>query len=181
VVGLTIVAIGTGLAALINPATGAWTSTGALIYAGVYTLWLKRLTALNIVIGGFAGSAAVLGGWAAIDPALGLVPWLLAALVFAWTPAHFWSLALARRADYARASVPMLPVLVGPATAARWTALHIAVTVGLSLWLGVAAPFGAVYWGFAGLAGLGFAAGALALLRQPTGATGWRVFNRTDA
>ncbi|MCC6628206.1 MAG: protoheme IX farnesyltransferase [Chloroflexi bacterium] len=175
-VGVAMIAIGTALAAQINLAAGAWTLAGALVYAGVYTLWLKRRTTLNIVIGGFAGSAAVLGGWAAIDPALGLAPALLAGVVFAWTPAHFWSLALARRADYDRAGVPMLPVLVTPVVAARWTVLHILATIGLSLWLGMAAPLGAVYWAVAVVAGLGFAAGGLALLRQPTAATGWRLF-----
>jgi protoheme IX farnesyltransferase len=174
--GVALIAAGAGMAAQIGLAVGAWTLAGALVYAGVYTLWLKRRTALNIVIGGFAGSAAVLGGWAAIEPALGLAPCLLAGLVFAWTPAHFWSLALARRADYDRAGVPMLPVLVAPAITARWTALHILVTIGLSGWLGLAAPLGATYWGVAAVAGLGFAAGGLALLRRPAATTGWRVF-----
>jgi protoheme IX farnesyltransferase len=175
-VGAAMIGAGTALATTINPAVGAWTLAGALVYAGVYTLWLKRRTALNIVIGGFAGSAAVLGGWAAVDPGLGLVPWLLAGLVFTWTPAHFWSLVLARRADYERAGVPMLPVRVAPRVSAQWTALHILATVGLSLWLGMAAPFGAVYWGTAAVAGLGFGAAGLALLRRPDAAVGWRVF-----
>jgi protoheme IX farnesyltransferase len=174
--GAAMIAAGVALTAAIHPAVGGWTLAGALVYAGVYTLWLKRRTALNIVVGGFAGSAAVLGGWAAVDPDLGLVPWLLAGLVFAWTPAHFWSLALACRADYDRAGVPMLPALVGPAASARWTGLHILATVGLSLWLGVAGPFGAAYWSTAVVAGLGFAVGGLALLRRPDAATGWRVF-----
>jgi protoheme IX farnesyltransferase len=118
----------------------------------------------------------VLGGWAAVEPGLGPVPWLLAGLVFVWTPAHFWSLALARRADYARASVPMLPVLVGPVAAARWTALHILATVALSGWLGLVAPLRAIYGGVAAVAGAGFAAAGLALLRRPDAAAGWRVF-----
>ncbi len=81
---------------------------------GLYTLWLKRRTAMNIVIGGLAGSFAVLAGAAAVDPGLGPLPWLLALVLFLWTPPHFWSLAIANSADYAQAGVPMLPVVVGP-------------------------------------------------------------------
>ncbi len=90
---------------------------GAFVYAVVYTVWLKRRSWTNIVIGGLAGSFAVLAGGAAVDPALGPLPALLALVLFLWTPPHFWSLAIANQADYAAAGVPMLPVVVG--TAAR--------------------------------------------------------------
>ena len=92
---------------------------GAFFYAVVYTVWLKRRSALNIVIGGLAGSFAVLAGAAAADPTPGPLPLLLALVLFLWTPPHFWSLAIANRADYAAAGVPMLPVVVGTERAAR--------------------------------------------------------------
>lgn len=93
---------------------------GAFIYGVVYTVWLKRRTWLNIVIGGAAGSFAVLAGAAAVDPGVWLLPVLMAITLFLWTPSHFWALAILLKDDYAGAGVPMLPVLVGEARCARW-------------------------------------------------------------
>ncbi len=104
---------------VLNGAAALHVFLGAFFYGVVYTLWLKRRTTMNIVIGGLAGSFAVLAGAAAVDPDLGPLPWLLALVLFLWTPPHFWSLAIANRADYAQAGVPMLPVVVGPERAAR--------------------------------------------------------------
>ncbi|MBI3969602.1 MAG: protoheme IX farnesyltransferase [Chloroflexi bacterium] len=174
--GLALVMAGTFLALAVNPALAAFELAGAAVYAGVYTLWLKRRTPLNIVIGGAAGSAAVLGGWAAIEPRLGLAPWLLAALVFVWTPAHFWSLALARAEEYRRVEVPMLPVLVGSRCAAGWIAAHAAATVAISVWFGLATGSGVVYWTLAGAAGLVWLVSALRLLRAPEPAQAWQTF-----
>ncbi|MBI1943656.1 MAG: protoheme IX farnesyltransferase, partial [Betaproteobacteria bacterium] len=92
---------------------------GAFTYGIVYTVWLKRRTWWNIVVGGLAGSFAVLAGAALVSPAPGPAALALAAVLFLWTPPHFWSLAIACREDYARAGVPMLPVVVGEARAAR--------------------------------------------------------------
>ncbi len=92
---------------------------GAFIYAVIYTVWLKRRSVLNIVVGGLSGSFAVLGGAAVADPGLGPVAILLAIVLFLWTPPHFWSLAIVLHRDYAAAKVPMLPVVVGDAAAAR--------------------------------------------------------------
>ena len=103
----------------LNPVSALYVFLGAFFYAVVYTVWLKRRTWLNIVIGGLAGSFAVLAGAAAVNPALGTVPLLLALVLFLWTPPHFWSLAIANRDDYVAAGVPMLPVVVGNARAAR--------------------------------------------------------------
>lgn len=104
-------------------ALNAWTALfvflGAFFYAIVYTVWLKRRTWLNIVIGGLAGSWAVLAGATAADPHVGAVPLALAFVLFLWTPPHFWSLAVAFRDDYRAAGVPMLPVVVGDARAAK--------------------------------------------------------------
>ena len=103
----------------LNAAAAVYVFLGAFFYAVVYTVWLKRRSAWNIVVGGLAGSFAVLAGGAAVDPALGPLPLLLALVLFLWTPPHFWSLAIANAADYAAAGVPMLPVVVGPERAAR--------------------------------------------------------------
>jgi len=107
-----------------NPALALFLFLGAFIYVVVYTLWLKPRTTLNIVIGGAAGSCAVLSGAAAAGNWADPAAWLLAALVFLWTPIHFWSLALVYKEDYALADVPMLPVRTTARRAAIWGLLH---------------------------------------------------------
>jgi protoheme IX farnesyltransferase len=140
---------------------------GAFTYGVVYTVWLKRRSAWNIVIGGLAGSFAVLAGAAAIDPAPQVVPMVLAVVLFLWTPPHFWSLAAAKGEDYARANVPMLPIIV-PAHA--WTLAiltHTAALVVLSLvplWYGK----GWIYGIGAGVGGAFFLWKSIALVREPS-------------
>ena len=134
-VGLLMIVIPSLAVLPFNPALAVFLVVGAVIYIWVYTIWLKPRTPLNIVIGGAAGSAAVLSGSAAAgvwnEPgALGL-----AVLVFLWTPTHFWSLSIAYRDDYARGGFPMLPVQTSPRSAAFWVMLHTtgASIVGLAL------------------------------------------------
>lgn len=115
---LLATAVGAAWLAL-NAMAALYTFLGAFFYGVVYTLWLKRRSWLNIVVGGLAGSFAVLAGAAAVDPQIGALPLLLALVLFLWTPPHFWSLAIANQADYAAAGVPMLPVVVGPQRAAH--------------------------------------------------------------
>ena len=103
---------------VVNPQSATFIFLGAFFYAVVYTVWLKRRSWTNIVIGGLSGSFAVLAGAAAADPQLGPLPWLFALVLFLWTPPHFWSLAIANREDYAAAGIPMLPVVVGSQRAA---------------------------------------------------------------
>jgi protoheme IX farnesyltransferase len=114
-------AAGVALAAVaVNVPAAIYTFLGAFTYGVVYTVWLKRRTWWNIVIGGLAGSFAVLAGAAAVTPAtLGPLPLAFAVVLFLWTPPHFWSLAIAFREDYVAAKVPMLPVVVGDRRAAR--------------------------------------------------------------
>lgn len=102
-----------------NFLAGLYVFLGAFTYGVVYTVWLKRRTWWNIVVGGLAGSFAVLAGAAAVSAAPGPEALALAVVLFLWTPPHFWSLAIACRADYEAAGVPMLPVVVGDARAAR--------------------------------------------------------------
>jgi heme o synthase len=128
----------------LNAVSAMYVFLGAFFYAVVYTVWLKRRSALNIVIGGLAGSFAVLAGAAAVDPTPGPLPLLLALVLFLWTPPHFWSLAIANRADYEAAGVPMLPVVVGPERAARIVFASTAVLVAASL-LPLAFGAGPVY------------------------------------
>jgi protoheme IX farnesyltransferase len=95
-------------------------AAGAFVYGIVYTVWLKRRHWTNIIIGGAAGSFAVLAGAAAVDPHAWLLPALMAVTLFLWTPSHFWSLAILIKDDYAKAGVPMLPVVAGDAVCAKW-------------------------------------------------------------
>jgi protoheme IX farnesyltransferase len=109
---------------VVNPSLAFFLLLGAAIYIGVYTIWLKPRTPLNIVIGGAAGSVAAMSGSAAVGHWNESGAVLLALLVFLWTPTHFWSLAIAYRDDYARGGSPMLPVQTRPKVAAWWVLLH---------------------------------------------------------
>ncbi|HPF28360.1 MAG TPA: heme o synthase [Steroidobacteraceae bacterium] len=104
---------------VLNGAAAIYLFLGAFTYGVIYTIGLKRRTWLNIVFGGLAGSFAVLTGAAAADPTIGVLPLLLAVVLFLWTPPHFWSLAIANRDEYAGAGIPMLPVVVGTPRAAQ--------------------------------------------------------------
>lgn len=107
-----------------NPALSFFLFLGAFIYVGIYTIWLKPRTLLNIVIGGAAGSAAVLSGSAAAGQWNNVGALVLAAILFLWTPFHFWSLAILYKEEYRRADVPMLPVQTSPRQAAWWVMSH---------------------------------------------------------
>ncbi len=123
-VGLALILIPSLLVLPSNPAMTFFLLLGAFIYVGIYTIWLKPRTLLNIVIGGAAGSAAVLTGSAAAGSWNAPGALLLALILFLWTPFHFWSLALLYRDEYARSDVPMLPVNTTPRRAAWWVMLH---------------------------------------------------------
>ena len=121
-------------------------STAALLfYVFVYTRWLKRTTDQNIVIGGAAGAAPALVGWAAVQGSVGLTAWILFAVVFYWTPPHFWALALRYQADYASASVPMMPVVRGTVRTTRQMLLYAGLTGLASLLLVPVAGMGWIY------------------------------------
>jgi len=109
----------TAAGVILNTITALYIFLGAFTYGIVYTVWLKRRTWLNIVIGGAAGSFAVLAGAAVVDPSLSPLPVIFAIVLFLWTPSHFWSLAIAQHQDYAAAGIPMLPVVVGDKVAAQ--------------------------------------------------------------
>jgi len=116
--GMLIVSVGAS-GFLLNGLSALFIFLGAFFYAIVYTVWLKRRSWTNIIIGGASGSFAVLAGAAVVDPSLGPVPLIFAMVLFLWTPPHFWSLAIAQHKDYEAAGVPMLPVVKGDKAAAR--------------------------------------------------------------
>jgi protoheme IX farnesyltransferase len=159
----------------LNALAALFTFFGAFFYAVVYTLWLKRRTWWNIVIGGAAGSFAVLAGAAAVSPQLSIEAWLFAVVLFLWTPPHFWSLAIVCRDDYAAAGVPMLPVVKGDRVAGQAILAHTIALVGLSWLLLLGAP-GLVYGAFAVAGGLWFVAAALRVARDPTRANARKCF-----
>ncbi|GMV56595.1 MAG: protoheme IX farnesyltransferase [Betaproteobacteria bacterium] len=164
---------------LVNGMTALFVFLGAFFYGVVYTVWLKQRSAMNIVIGGLAGSFAVLAGSAAVDPAVdpfpGALPLTLAAVLFLWTPPHFWSLAIANRDEYAAAGVPMLPVVVGDARAAHIVFASTAALVAVSL-LPAMLGAGLIYLGGALLGGAYFLYKSWLLARSPDRGTAMGSF-----
>jgi len=131
---------------------------GALIYIFVYTIWLKRATPHNIVIGGAAGAIPPLVGWAAATGRLDLTALSLFAVIFFWTPPHFWALAQVMKADYARARIPMLPVVAGEGSAKRQSVVYALLTAGASVVPFLTGSAGAIYLAGAIVLGLGLVA-----------------------
>ncbi len=163
-IALNIIAFAV-LAIFANIVAATLAIIGTLFYIFVYTLWLKRTTVQNIVIGGAAGAIPPLVGWAAVTGSLDLSAWLLFAIVFFWTPAHFWALALLIRDDYARAGIPMLPVVRGE-EATAWGILWYALSlIPLSLLLFIGGGLGLLYLVSALALGLIFVALAVRLIR----------------
>lgn len=178
--GLGLLVAGVAMALVtLNLVATFFIALGAFTYVPVYTIWLKPRTSWNIVLGGFAGSCAALAGWYAVTgDGLFVVAWILAALVFVWTPSHFWSLAVITEQDYSAAGIPMLPSILGSAAAAKYivvnTLLLIPVSLlfsiyltGIGLWayLTIAVTFGALLlWT------------NLKLLRSPTKENAWLAF-----
>jgi protoheme IX farnesyltransferase len=148
---------------------------GAFTYGVVYTVWLKRRTWLNIVVGGLAGSFAVLAGAAAVDPGLAPAPLILALVLFLWTPPHFWSLATALHRDYERGGVPMLPVVIGD-QAAAWVILGHTVMLSLLALLPLAFGLGWIYGLGALIGGTLFTWRSAELVRAPGPARAMRAF-----
>ncbi len=164
------------LALTVNFLAAALTLSATLFYVFVYTLWLKPRTVQNIVIGGAAGAVPVLVGWAAVRGSLAAPAWLLFAVVFFWTPAHFWALALKYRDDYAAAGIPMLPVVRGIEETARQIAAYAMVTVAVTFAMTLTGDVGRVYAAAVLVLGALFVVRALALRREPTPKRAIRFF-----
>lgn len=147
----------------------AWmTLSGYLFYVFIYTMYLKRRTVQNIVIGGAAGAFPPLAGWAAVRGELELVPWMLFLIIFLWTPPHFWALALRKCGDYTRAGVPMLPVVRGEAETKVQIVYYMLLLLPVTWSLAVLEPsFGIIYFSAALVLGLMWMYKVIVLLRTP--------------
>ena len=132
--GLALLASGVAISWLtLTHVATLFIGLGAVVYVQIYTVWLKPRTSWNIVLGGFAGSCAALAGWYAVTAADPLIAWVLAALVFVWTPSHFWSLAVITEEDYTAAGIPMLPSVVGEKRAAKFIVANTLLLIPISL------------------------------------------------
>jgi heme o synthase len=178
-----VFAVGLELLALIvlwttvNPLSAVLAVAAMLFYVFVYSLWLKRTSRQNIVIGGAAGAVPVLVGWAAVRDSVGWAPLILFALMFVWTPPHFWALAIRYREDYRSVDVPMMPsVTTLKRTAAQILGYSVLVAV-VSLVFGWTAGMGPLYWVSAALLGGVFCVMAYRLWRRPTEASAMLLFH----
>ena len=163
--------------ALVNFLSAILAVTATLFYVFIYTLWLKRTSTSNIVIGGAAGAVPVLVGWAAVRNGLGLAPVVLFAVIFVWTPPHFWALAIKYKDEYAAASVPMLPAVASFAKTARQIVIYTVALWAVSMLFAPVADMGVLYIGVAAVLGAFFLYRALVLQRRETAAEAMRLFS----
>lgn len=161
---------------LVNPLSAVLAVGATLFYVFVYSLWLKRTSTHNIVIGGAAGAVPVLIGWSAVTGGLGLAPLVLFALIFVWTPPHFWALAIRYREDYAAAEVPMLPAVASMDDTARRIELYTVALVAVSVLFAPVAGMGLLYVAAAAVLGAVFLLRAVQLRRDPTPKRAMRLF-----
>ncbi len=155
--GITLAVASVLLMALVTNVVAASVLAASIaFYVFVYTMWLKRRTSQNIVIGGAAGAFPPMIGWAAVTGHIGVMPLLLFAIVFLWTPPHFWSLALYMKGDYARAGVPMLPVVAGPRATRHQILLYTIVLAPFAVLPWALGYTGPVYGVTAAVLGAGF-------------------------
>ncbi len=173
--GVLILSVGSA-AIVLNGFVALYVFLGAFVYGIIYTMWLKRRTSMNIVVGGLAGSFAVLAGAAAVNPSIAPAPLILALVLFLWTPPHFWALATALQDDYAAARVPMLPLTIGDGLAAKVSLLHTVALVLLSL-----LPFffgmGWIYLAGAASGGILFVWRNIQLVNTPDRKTAFKTFH----
>ncbi len=174
-IGLNIVAF-VLLTAYANLLAASLTISATLFYVFVYTLWLKPRTAQNIVIGGAAGAVPALVGWAAVTGSLAWPAIVLFAVVFFWTPAHFWALAVKYRDDYEAAGIPMMPVVRGIDTTAHQILGYTMITVALTFALTLSPSVGRLYAISALVLGAIFVTRAIALVREPSPKRAIRFF-----
>lgn len=160
---------------MLNPIVAAFIGLGIFFYVIIYTAWLKRSNASNIVVGGFAGSCASYAGWAAATGSLDLLGFLVGLLVFIWTPSHFWCLAIKSKEEYASARIPMLPVLVGESTAAKYVLANTLVLVPYSIML-YFFGLGLLYLIIALISGAMMLAYNFKLIKNPSKDIAWKAY-----
>jgi len=151
---------------------------GIFFYVIIYTVWLKRLNSSNIVIGGFAGSAASMAGWSAATGSIDILVFLIGFLVFVWTPSHFWCLAMKIRDEYAEVKVPMLPVLIGMERTSKYILANTMILLPYSLML-YAFGMGVIYTIFAAVAGGLMLLYHYKLTKTPTSDFAWKAYKVT--
>ncbi|HJM14631.1 MAG TPA: heme o synthase [Candidatus Nitrosopelagicus sp.] len=177
--GLSVSIISVVYGALsLNYISAFFIALGIFFYVIVYTAWLKRLNSSNIVIGGFAGSAASMAGWSAATGSLDILGFLIGFLVFVWTPSHFWCLAMKMKDEYAQAKVPMLPVLIGMQKTSTYILINTLILLPYSLML-YAFGMGLVYTGIAAAAGGLMLVYHYKLTKLPTSEFAWKAYKVT--
>jgi len=174
-VALLVVA-GVWLASFVNVLSAFFALAAAAFYIFVYTMWLKRTSKQNIVIGGAAGCMPVLVGWAAVTNGISWAPVILFGVIFLWTPPHFWALAVKYRDDYSAANVPMMPSVTTLESTSRQILAYTIAVWALSLTLTPIASMGWIYTGVAIVSGAMFTGYAIQLLRDPTPKRAMTVF-----
>src|SRR5580692_1809991 len=163
--------------AWVNLLSAALAVSATLFYVFVYTLWLKRTSSQNIVIGGAAGAVPVLVGWAAVTDSLSWTPVVMFAIIFVWTPPHFWALAVKYKDDYQAASVPMLPAVATFKRTAREILFYSVILVAVSLLLASVARLGVIYFVSASALGVIFIGLAVKLWRRATPKAAMKLFS----
>lgn len=177
--GLLLCVVSVVLAILtLNLVSAGMIALGIFIYVVIYTIWLKRNNPSNIVIGGFAGSAASMAGWSAATGSIDLLGFMVGLLVFLWTPAHFWCLAIKAREEYTTVNVPMLPVLVGNQKTATYIFYNTALLLPYSLSL-YFFGLGVLYTVIASIAGSLMLIYHYKLVKEPTPDFAWKAYKVT--
>ena len=177
--GLSVSIISVVYAALtLNYVCTFFIALGIFFYVIIYTVWLKRLNSSNIVIGGFAGSAASMAGWSAATGSIDILGFLIGFLVFVWTPSHFWCLAMKIRDEYAEVKVPMLPVLIGMERTSKYILANTIILLPYSLML-YAFGMGVVYTVIAAVAGGLMLFYHYRLTKTPTSDFAWKAYKVT--
>ena len=177
--GLVVSAVSViyGVLAL-NYVSAFFIALGIFFYVIIYTAWLKRLNSSNIVIGGFAGSAAAMAGWSAATGSIDILGFLVGFLVFVWTPSHFWCLAMKMKDEYSAANVPMLPVLIGMQKTSKYILVNTLILLPYSLML-YAFGLGIVYTVIAAIAGGLMLVYHYKLTKIPTSEFAWKAYKVT--
>ena len=177
--GIGICVVSVIYAALtLNYLCAFFVALGIFFYVIIYTVWLKRLNSSNIVIGGFAGSAAAMAGWSAATGSIDILGFLIGFLVFVWTPSHFWCLAMKIRDDYAQVKIPMLPVLIGMERTSKYILANTIILLPYSLLL-YAFGMGIVYTVIAAIAGGLMLLYHYKLTKTPTSDFAWKAYKVT--
>jgi len=177
--GLTVSVISVVYGALaLNFVSAFFIALGIFFYVIIYTVWLKRLNSSNIVIGGFAGSAASMAGWSAATGSMDVLGFLIGFLVFVWTPSHFWCLAMKMKDEYSAAKVPMLPVLIGMQKTSKYILINTLILLPYSLML-YAFGMGLIYTAIAAASGGLMLVYHYKLTKLPTSEFAWKAYKVT--